>query len=126
MEKKLKAGDIIFFKKGKFSTKSKVEMTFPGYAFSVYIGHVPQFGKDPTQRDLAVGLGAIGYLRFDDVAEFLGDEMAAKCIEMFEAKCLQSALPPTESSLIKSVSGAPIELPQTTQEQQIMNDSDIT
>jgi hypothetical protein len=82
-----KQGDAVFFKKAKNGTKrSSVEIGFKGYGFGVFLGHVPPFQKDPPVEHLFRVLGTIGFLTFDNVAEFLGDEAAAKCVRLYEDK----------------------------------------
>lgn len=83
----VKLGSVIFFRKGKMSTKKSArEFQFQGHAFGVLLGHVPPFQKEPPQEHMFRLMGTIGFLTFDDVAEFCGDEMGAKAIKKFEEK----------------------------------------
>ena len=82
-----KMGDVLFFKQARRSTKRSAETgTFKGFGFGVYLGHVPPFAKDPDQGILRRLMGSIGYVLFDDVGEFLGNEAGAECVKKFEAK----------------------------------------
>lgn len=80
-------GDVMFFKTAKKeSRRNAKEMKFKGHGFGVFLGHVPPFMPDPDPAQLIRMMGQIGFLTFDDVATFLGDEMAAKCVKMYEDK----------------------------------------
>lgn len=83
----LKNGDCVFFQEfqtgaHRKSTRIKVK----NLAFGVLLGAIPPFGKDPSPAQLYRCMGEIGYLSFDDVAEFLGAELGQKCVEAFEKK----------------------------------------
>lgn len=101
-------GDVVFFKKAKKSTSRKApEATFKGYGFGVMLGHVPPFAAEPPPQHLLRLMGTVGFLTFDDVAEFVGDENAKECVKKFEDKYYgkeaQDAAPevstaPTDSS----------------------------
>ena len=111
-------GDVVFFKKAKKATKrNAMEVTFKGHAFGVMLGHVPPFAKDPTPDQLLRQMGAIGFMTFDDVAEFLGDDAGAKCVKMYEDKYYgkeaqeaadQIAAPPPETSRLVDAAGVPM------------------
>lgn len=80
-------GNAVFFKTSQDSAGRKaVKVQYKGYGYGIFLGHVPPFQKDPPVLVLRRQMGAIGYLTFDDVADFLGDESAAKCVATFEAK----------------------------------------
>lgn len=121
-------GDVVFFKKAKKSTKrTSPEIGFKGHAFGVLLGHVPPFAKDPPPEHLLRLMGTIGFLTFDNVAEFLGDEAGQKCVKAFEDKYYgkeaqdaapEVAPPPPEPSKLVDQTGAPLALapvPEVTQ-----------
>jgi len=114
----MKNGDVVYFKKAKHSSKikDKTEITFKGMGFGVLLGHVPPFQKDPPASHLLKLMGTIGFLTFDDVAEFLGDEMGSKCVKAFEDKYYGKLIPaseavvevePEQSSSLVDENGAP-------------------
>lgn len=83
----IKPGDIVFFRKAKRSSHRKSpEISFNGYGFAVMLGHVSLFQPDPPADHLLRLIGTIGFLSFDDVKNFLGDEAAASCVKKFEDK----------------------------------------
>ena len=82
-----KNGDVVFFKSAKKGSARKApEGRFKGYGFGVLLGHVPPFQKDPPAAELLRLMGSIGFVSFDDVAEFLGNEFGAQCVTKFEDK----------------------------------------
>lgn len=119
-------GDLIFFKKAKKETHRRAaEGAFKGHGFGVMLGHVPPFGKDPEPFMCVRLMGSIGYVSFDDIGEFLGNEIGAKVLAMFEAKyyaaekALEAAaeepskliLPPEkETPKIINIKGEPFEV----------------
>lgn len=99
--KPLAVGDLIFtqeFKKnsGRKSDRFKVK----GHVFAIALGQLPPFAKDPPAEHLFRLMGTIGFLRFDEVADFLGDEMAKTCVEKFEAKYYGRPLTPEEQAAL--------------------------
>lgn len=82
-----RSGDVVYFKTAQNSSRRKSNgATFKGYGIGLFIGHVTPFGKDPSPTELLKLVGACGYLSFDDVADFLGDEQAQKCVQAYEKK----------------------------------------
>ncbi len=84
----MKRGDLVYFKKAKISPHSKVngnEYVFTGHGFGVLMGEVP-LGRMIRQEDVLALMGTVGYVRFDDVIEFLGAEIADTLITKFKAK----------------------------------------
>ena len=88
MANAIQNGTCVFFKEFQTTAHPRKHSKFrmKNLAFGVLLGDVPVFGKGPTTGDLFRSLGAIGYISFDDVGEFLGAEMGAKCVEEFEKK----------------------------------------
>lgn len=93
----IKNGTCVFFKEFQTTAhpRKHSKLRFKYLGFGVLLGNVPPFGKGPTTGDLYRSLGAIGYISFDDVGEFLGAEMGAKCVEEFEKK--YTPKPPTNA-----------------------------
>jgi hypothetical protein len=80
-------GDIVFSKRLKTGTHKKdAEIEFRGYAFSLLLGIVPPFAKEPPIEHIRRLLASVGFVSFDDVAGFLGEEQMFLCIKKFEEK----------------------------------------
>jgi hypothetical protein len=90
----MKSGEIVYFKTAKRDSKRKTPLAqFKGLGFGVFLGHLPPFAKEPQVDHLHRMMGAIGFLRFDDVAEFLGDEFGETCVKKFEDKYYGKEIP---------------------------------
>jgi hypothetical protein len=118
IRRKLTMGDCVFFKSIRLGTRRKdQEIQFKGHGFGIYLGAVPVFGKEPTPEQLFMGMGHIGFLTFDDVAEFLGDKAGEEVVNKFTAKYYkaEATAPEAEAPLIPQpptlvdVNGAPVE-----------------
>lgn len=95
----MKNGDVVFFKRAKASANRKApEAQFKGMGFGILLGHVPPFAQSPPGAYVIGQLGSIGYLSFDDVIEFLGDEAGAACVKKFEEKYIPK-LDPNQQTL---------------------------
>lgn len=82
-----KPGDLVFYKKAqKSSKKNSPGVQFGGMGFGMAMGEVPPFHKDPPKDQLVRIMGTCGFVSFDDVGEFLGDEKAAELIKKYEDK----------------------------------------
>jgi hypothetical protein len=82
-----KPGDTVFFKKAQTKSRKNSEgCEFKGMGFGIFLGHVPPFQKDPPIEHLMRIMGTAGFLTFDDVAEFLGNEQGSECVKKFEDK----------------------------------------
>lgn len=89
----INSGDVVYFKKAKrFTKRGAPEATFKGHGFGVFLGHLPPLKKDVLAIDLMKLMGSIGFLTFDDVGEFLGEEVAADVIKKFEDKYFGRAI----------------------------------
>jgi hypothetical protein len=83
----MKNGDIVFFQLAKKGSHRKSPVgKFNGHAYGLLLGHVPLFHKDPPMDQVMRQLGAVGYVRFDDIAEFLSEEQAAIVVQKFTDK----------------------------------------
>lgn len=98
----MKPGDAVFFEIAKPSSSRKApKIKFQGHGFGILLGHVPPFQKDPPPEHLLRLMGTIGFMSFDDVANFLGDEMAAKCVKAFEDKYYGKIEPASVEKLVE-------------------------
>lgn len=71
----LKPGGVVFFNVCKKSTKpNSTPMVLKGHGFGVFLGIVPQFGVEPTREMMDPLLAGVGWISFEHVAEFLGEE----------------------------------------------------
>lgn len=83
----IKPGDVVFFKQcSREMAKEKLIAFKGGWGFAVMLGIVPPFGKPPIEAQLMALMGSAGYMAFDDVANFLGEEQGKLCVKMFEEK----------------------------------------
>jgi hypothetical protein len=89
----IKPGDVIYFKEcSQEMAKAKLIGFKGGWGFAVMLGIVPPFGKPPIEAQLMALMGSAGYMAFDDVANFLGEEQAKLCVKMFEEKYYKKIL----------------------------------
>jgi hypothetical protein len=107
-----RSADIVYFKTAKNGSHRKANgCTFKGHGFGMFLGHVPIFGKDPSPHDLLKLIGACGFLTFDDVADFLGDDLARKCVAEYEKKYYGNQEPEVidaeEESILVDKAGKP-------------------
>lgn len=86
MAKQITNGDIVYFKKFQQSLRGSMPVNFSGMGVGLMLGHVPENGKDLTAGAAFRILGTCGFMKFDDVAEFLGEEQAKVCLEKFTDK----------------------------------------
>lgn len=84
----MKPGKVVYFRSAKLNTHRKTgDWAFKqGHGFGLLLGTVPLFGKEPSPVELLRLVGTIGFLSFDDVAEFVGEEQAEICVKKFEDK----------------------------------------
>lgn len=84
----MKPGDVVYFKECKRTAHPRkgVRSTFKGSGFAVYLGEVKQFRGDVNPTHLLRLMGVAGFISFDDLASFIGVDIAEKCIREFERK----------------------------------------
>lgn len=84
----IKPGDVVFFKSvTRECKKTSTPVAFKGgTGFGVILGIVPPFGRPPTEAHLMMLMGSAGFVSFDDVVKFLGEDLGKKCIADFEEK----------------------------------------
>lgn len=98
----LKPGQIVFFPVCKKTTKPAAQpAVFKGHGFGVFLGVVPHGIMEPTRQMMTPLMAAIGWISFDDVAEFLGEEQLKELITKFKER---HEAPPGEEA-------SPIQLP---------------
>lgn len=105
-----RSGDIVYFKECRNGSRPKKSQgaRFKGHGIGMFLGHVGPFEKDPSGEDCIKLVGACGFLTFDDVAEFLGDEQAKLCVDRYEKKYYTEKAPEVKSgseSILVSVDG---------------------
>lgn len=80
-------GQVVFFKKSRAGSARKApEVEYKGHGFGLMLGHVPPFQKDPPLEHILRILGSLGFLTFDDVGEFLGNEAGALVVKKYQEK----------------------------------------
>lgn len=96
----MKNGDVVFFQAAKTEpTRKAATIAFKGHAFGVLLGHVPPFAKAPPAEHMLRLMGSIGFISFDDVGEFFGDETGALAVTKFEEKYYGKAAASPEAEL---------------------------
>ncbi len=87
MRPTLKPGDAIYFKRCKESARSTAgEIQFKGHGIGVLLGYLPPAARDLTPAMLMRLMGQLGYMTFDDIAEFLTPADAETCVKKYEDK----------------------------------------
>lgn len=82
-----KVGDVVYFKTGRRGTKKRdAEVKWNGHGCGVLLCHVPPFEKEPPPEHLIRLIGSIGFISFDDIGEFFGDEVGKATVAKFELK----------------------------------------
>lgn len=91
----LTAGDCVYFRKCQRGTKNVFpEIGFAGHGFGIMLGIVPTNQKEPGPLQLFQMMGKIGFISFDAINEFLGEEVAKNVIEKFQDKYYGKEIPP--------------------------------
>lgn len=117
---KMAAGSIVYFKRCKDTSGPQGKFVeFAGHAFGVLLGTVPLELPDPPKILIQRTIGTIGYLTFDDVAEFLGHEQGAECVRKYEEKYYgkiprgpdapAESVEPAQPSKLVSITGKPLQ-----------------
>lgn len=91
----LKPGGVVFFNVCKKTTRPGSEpMVINGHGFGVFLGVVPNLAEEPTKEMLDPIMAGIGWVSFDHVAEFLGEEQIEILLTKFREKYgLEEVLP---------------------------------
>ena len=80
-------GDIAFFQKCSHSAAPNAGyFNFKGAGFGIFLGALPPNVKEPKEADILALMGAIGFVSFDDVSAFVGEEMMNKVIKGIEER----------------------------------------
>jgi len=88
-KKNFNPGDIVFFQSAKTSSSMPGEFRFKGHGVGVFLGYVPPGVDDPPLDHLLRIMGGAGFLSFDDVKTFLGEEALKTVLEKFTLKYLK-------------------------------------
>lgn len=81
-------GELVFFDQLKKMPKPNApRFGFQGgHGFGIFLGVVPPFRPIPPFQLVYRIIGECGLLKFDDVAEFLGEDMVKICIDKYHKK----------------------------------------
>lgn len=79
-------GKLMFAKKLKANARTGVDVTYKGHAMVLVIGHLANGAPLPTRNQFMALVHNAGACMFDDVAEFLGDDMLNKLMEGLSKK----------------------------------------
>lgn len=83
----LQFGDVIYFKKcRKKPNTQNLEIQFKGFGIAMVLGEMPPNKKGLPQEHLMPMMGQAGFISFDDIGEFLGEDVLKTVIQKFEAK----------------------------------------
>lgn len=110
-------GMVVYFDEVKRAPHRKaLKLKFRGHGFGIMLGVVPEFKKEPTRDQVVALLASVGFVLLDDVADFLGDEVAATFTEKFYVKYEttkpeESAIVEPEPSKLVGLNGQPLESP---------------
>lgn len=107
----IQQGDVVYFKKVTLEpTRRSREIGFKGgNGFAVMLGIVPPFGREPTPAHLLTLMGQIGFVSFDDIKEFMGEEQMNTIVNKFTDKYVPKVpSKPTPQPLIVSGDSPPI------------------
>ena len=94
----LKPGGVVFFNVCKKSTRPGSEpMVINGHGFGVFLGVVLSLTEEPTNEMLDPILANLGWVSFDHVAEFLGEEQCKILLDKLAEKYGLEAGKPDEA-----------------------------
>lgn len=86
-------GDIVFIKEAtRAPDKKETRVQFIGHGMCLLLGHLPPKIPMPPMDYYRILLGGIGFLSFDEVAEFLGKEAMDTCLNAFQKKYFSNAV----------------------------------
>lgn len=92
-------GDLVYIKAAQRGLLGGARPhIFQDYGVALLIG---QTDKEISPVQMFRVLGACGLITFDDVGEFLGEELAKKCIEAFENKYYGKVLEKLKEEMTK-------------------------
>lgn len=93
----VKPGDLIYVKDFKRSIKENGLIKFSkGHGMAILIGQQMDHVPEPDVKNLFMLMGKIGFLTFDDLAEFAGVEKTKEIVTQFEAKYYGQPVAPKE------------------------------
>lgn len=109
----LKLGDVVFFKRvtKEIRNKKTPEIGFKeNTGFGVMLGVIPPFTPPPTVGHLMALMGQAGYISFDDVGHFFGEENLKVCIQKFQDKYNKPPEPEKSKLILPPPTRAPDEI----------------
>lgn len=93
-------GNIVYFQKCSVTLKKEGKIVgFKGHGFGVMLGIVPTGAPEPPLLILPRLLGESGYLSFDDVIAFFGEEVGKECVEKFKDKYYGKVVLPEDGEI---------------------------
>lgn len=92
--KKLKPGDIGFFKRVKDTSSDHGRYTeFKGHGFGILLGAVPPGAQDPPQSFLTALMAQLGWVTLDEVKNLLGEASVDALVRALEKKYFHAEAP---------------------------------
>lgn len=82
----IQPGQIAFFKNCSVKTYGTPDLGFKGHGFGIFLGVVPPFGKEPTEEQIMIFLGQIGFISYDQLARVMGAEMVVDLMKKIDEK----------------------------------------
>lgn len=87
MKDTAKSGDVLYFKRGKRQPlPNGPQIEFNGHACGIFLCEIPPFRRPPILLDFLRILGTVGYIRFEDLKEFYGEEFLQELSKKFVEK----------------------------------------
>ncbi len=83
----IEPGDCVFFRDCRDSmSENPLRVRAKGLFFGILLGILPPLQKPPPAEYLVRAMGDLGYITFDDLAEFLGEANTAAIMERWKEK----------------------------------------
>jgi hypothetical protein len=108
-------GDLIYLREGMLEPQAKVKFDFAYQGVALLLGDVGPLGKEWTMNQVLKVMGSIGFCRFQDVLEFLGEKEQVIMLEKFAQKywgTREKEKAQDAPSPIVGLSGQPINMEQ--------------
>lgn len=81
-EIKIEPGTVVYFTKAKTKPGLKTpEWGFKGHGYGIMLGLVPPGTLPPPLDFIKYQMANVGFVGFDEIAEFLGKEVAETCVK---------------------------------------------
>lgn len=97
----MKSGTIVFFKKFHTSVRPQSPLIgCQGFGYGIMLGHLKNGVPHPPAHVLQSQIGEAGYISFDDVKEFIGEEHLKTCLAKHLEK-YQGVLPEDSAAQVE-------------------------